>query len=133
MNAYLENMVLTANPIKQVILLYEKAILCLEEAMELMEVSSEDPEQVKRKYEALGRATEILVVLNSTLNMERGGEIAKNLREIYEALISDIVRITAKGDEPETLKKMVKILSDLKEGWEEAEKNIYGRPEATVT
>ncbi|MDW8066364.1 MAG: flagellar export chaperone FliS [Aquificaceae bacterium] len=133
MNAYLENMVLTANPIKQVILLYEKAILCLEEAMELMEVSSEDPEQVKRKYEALGRATEILVVLNSTLNMERGGEIAKNLREIYEALISDIVRITAKGDEPETLKKMVKILSNLKEGWEEAEKNIYGRPEATVT
>lgn len=133
MNAYLENMVLTANPIKQVILLYEKAILCLEEAMELMEVSSEDPEQVKRKYEALGRATEILVVLNSTLNMERGGEIAKNLREIYEALISDIVRITAKGDEPETLKKMVKILSNLKESWEEAEKNIYGRPEATVT
>ena len=33
----------------------------------------------------------------------------------------------------ETLKKVVKILSDIKESREEAEKNIYGRPKANVT
>lgn len=131
-NAYLENMVLTANPVMQVILLYEKAIACLEEAREIMEKASQDYESIKAKYEALGRATEILTVLKATLNMEQGGEIAKNLSEIYQALLNDLVRITVEGDEPETIKKMVKLLKDLKESWEEVERKIYGKPQATT-
>ncbi len=132
-NAYLENMVLTANPVRQVILLYEKAISCLDEAAELMERASADPEEIKRKYEAMGRATEILTVLNATLNMDQGGDIAKNLHEIYQALINDLIRITVEGDEPQTLRRMLKILADLKESWEEVEKRTYGRPEATAS
>lgn len=132
MNAYLENMVLTANPIRQVILLYEKAISCLEEAIECMEYPQEDLDILKRKYSAMGRAVEILTVLDATLNMEQGGEIAKNLHEVYQALSDDLVRITLQGDEPETLKKMVKILKDLKESWEEVERQIYGKPETAV-
>ncbi len=133
MNAYLENMVLTANPVRQVILLYEKAISCLDEAVELMEKASVETEDIKRKYEALGRATEILTVLDATLNMEQGGEIAKALREVYQALISDLIRITVEGDEPQTLRKMVRILTELKESWEDVEKKIYGRPETTAS
>ncbi|MCS6998428.1 MAG: flagellar export chaperone FliS [Aquificaceae bacterium] len=130
-NSYFENMVLTANPVRQVILLYEKAIFLLKEAIELMESSSaEDHEAIKRKYEAMGKVSDILIVLDTTLNMEEGGEIAKSLHEIYQALLSDLTRITVKGDEPQTLLKMVKILSELKESWEEVEKKVYGRPEA---
>lgn len=132
MNAYLENMVLTANPVRQVILLYEKAISCLDEAMEQMERGSTEPEDMKRKYEALGRATEILTVLDATLNMEQGGDIARSLHEVYQALINDLIRITVEGDEPQTLRKMIKILTELKESWEEVEKKLYGRPEATA-
>ncbi len=128
-NAYLENMVLTSNPVRQVILLYEKAIACLEEAVEVMEKNLQDHESIKVKYENLGRATEILTVLKAMLNMEEGGEIAKNLSEIYQALLNDLVRITAKGDEPETIKKMVKVLRGLKESWEEVERKVYGRPQ----
>ncbi|WPM32374.1 flagellar protein FliS [Hydrogenobacter sp. T-2] len=132
MNAYLENMVLTANPVRQVILLYEKAISCLDEAVELMEKGSVETEEIRRKYEAMGRATEILTVLDTTLNMDQGGEIAKTLREVYQALINDLIRITVEGDEPQTLRKVVRILTELKESWEEVEKKIYGRPEATA-
>ena len=64
--------------------------------------------------------------------MEQGGEIAKNLSEIYQALITDLVRITVEGDEPETIKKMVKVLKDLKESWEAVERNIYGKPQETT-
>lgn len=133
MNPYLENMVMTSNPIRQVILLYEKATFCLDEAIELMEKASMEAEDIKKKYEALGRATEILTVLDATLNMEQGGEIAKNLREIYQALISDLVRITVEGDDPQRLRKMVKILTELKESWEEVERNVYGKPQATAS
>ncbi|MEJ5338871.1 MAG: flagellar export chaperone FliS [Aquificaceae bacterium] len=131
-NAYLENMVLTANPVRQVILLYEKAISCLDEATELMERGSAGAEDMKRKYESMGRATEILTVLDATLNMEQGGDIARSLHEVYQALINDLVRITVEGDEPQTLRKMIKILTELKESWEEVEKKVYGRPEATA-
>ncbi|MFN4320317.1 MAG: flagellar export chaperone FliS [Aquificaceae bacterium] len=128
-NAYLENMVLTSNPVMQVILLYEKAIACLEEVREIMEKGIKDYEGVKAKYEALGRATDILTVLKATLNIEQGGEIAKNLSEIYQALLNDLVRITVEGkDEPETISKMVNVLKDLKESWEEVERKIYGKP-----
>lgn len=132
-NPYLENMVLTANPVMQVVLLYEKAISCLEQVVELMEMGSEEYEDIKTKYELLGRATEILTVLKATLNMEQGGDIAKNLSEIYEALISDLVRITVEGDEPQTIRRMVKILKDLKESWEEVGRKVYGKPETTTS
>lgn len=133
MNAYLENMVLTANPVRQIILLYEKAISCLNEAVELMEKASEEIEDIRKKYEAIGRATEILIVLDATLNMDLGGEIAKNLHEVYQALINDLIRITVEGDEAQTLRRMVKILTELKVSWEEVEEKIYGRPQATTT
>jgi len=131
-NAYLENMVLTANPVMQVILLYEKAIACLEEAREIMEKGLQDSDSIKSKYESLGRATEILTVLKATLNMEQGGEIAKNLSEIYQALLNDLVRITVEGDDPETIRKMVKVLKELKESWEAVERKIYGKPQETT-
>ncbi len=133
MNAYLENMVLTANPVRQIILLYEKAISCLNEAVELMEKASAEIEDIRKKYEAIGRATEILIVLDATLNMDLGGEIAKNLHEVYQALINDLIRITVEGDEAQTLRRMVKILTELKVSWEEVEEKIYGRPQATTT
>ena len=79
-NAYLENMVLTSNPVMQVILLYEKAITCLEEAIEIMEKGLLDHENVKAKYEALGRAADILTVLKATLNMELCGKDKKESR-----------------------------------------------------
>lgn len=131
-NAYLENMVSTANPVRLVILLYDKAISCLEESVEIMEKGSQDHEEIKAKYQALGKAIEILTVLKLTLNKEQGGEIAKNLEDIYEALLNDLTRITIEGDDPATIRKMVKILKDLREGWEEVERRIYGRPEAST-
>ncbi|MEJ7553587.1 MAG: flagellar export chaperone FliS, partial [Aquificaceae bacterium] len=81
----------------------------------------------------IGRATEILIVLDATLNMDLGGEIAKNLHEVYQALINDLIRITVEGDEAQTLRRMVKILTELKVSWEEVEEKIYGRPQATTT
>lgn len=131
-NVYLENMVNTANPIRLIILLYDKAISCLEEAYEIMEKGYEDYDNAKLKYQNLGKVMEILTVLRLTLNREKGGDIAKNLEDIYQALLDDLTRITLEGDDPETIKKMIKILKDLRESWEEVERKIYGRPEESA-
>jgi flagellar protein FliS len=123
-NPYLENMVANANPVRLVIMLYEKAINCLENALELRD--TEDFDMRKSKYEEMGRALEIISVLDAVLDMEKGGEIAKNLREIYRSLTEELTYQMLKEDK-ERLEKVIKILKNLKSAWEEVERIHYGK------
>ncbi len=123
-NPYLENMVANANPVRLIIMLYEKAINCLENALELRD--TEDFDMQKSKYEEMGRALEIISVLDATLDMEKGGEIAKNLREIYRSLMDELTHQMLKEDK-ERLEKVIKILRNLKSAWEEVERIHYGK------
>jgi flagellar protein FliS len=123
-NPYLENMVANANPVRLVIMLYEKAINCLENALELRD--TEDFDMQRSKYEEMGRALEIISVLDAVLDMEKGGEIAKNLREIYRSLTDELTYQMLKEDK-ERLEKVIKILKNLKSAWEEVERINYGK------
>jgi len=123
-NPYLENMVANANPVRLVIMLYEKAINCLENALEIGD--TEDFDMQRSKYEEMGRALEIISVLDATLDMEKGGEIAKNLREIYRSLMDELTYQMLKEDK-ERLEKVIKILKNLKSAWEEVERIHYGK------
>ena len=125
-NPYLENMVMNANPVRLVIMLYDKAISSLETALELMDSPSEDFDLKERKYQAMGKALEIINVLDATLNMEKGGEIAKNLREIYTALMDELTSQMFKED-PAKLERIINILKGLRESWEEVERINYGK------
>jgi flagellar protein FliS len=123
-NPYLENMVANANPVRLVIMLYEKAINCLENALEIGD--TEDFDMQRSKYEEMGRALEIISVLDAVLDMEKGGEIAKNLREIYRSLMDELTYQMLKEDK-ERLEKVIKILKNLKSAWEEVERIHYGK------
>lgn len=123
-NPYLENMVANANPVRLVIMLYEKAINCLENALELRD--TEDFDVQRSKYEEMGRALEIISVLDAVLDMEKGGEIAKNLREIYRSLMDELTYQMLKEDK-ERLEKVIKILKNLKSAWEDVERIHYGK------
>jgi flagellar protein FliS len=123
-NPYLENMVANANPVRLVIMLYEKAINCLENALEIG--NTEDFDMQKSKYEEMGRALEIISVLDAVLDMEKGGEIAKNLREIYRSLTDELTYQMLKEDK-QRLEKVIKILKNLKSAWEEVERIHYGK------
>ncbi len=127
---YLQNLVENANPIRLVIMLYDKAILCIDTAIEAIEKGLNDVENVKTKAENLTKAVDILIVLRSSLDTEKGKEISKNLDEIYEVLIDEIVRANMKNDTG-TLRKIRAILEDLRSAWEEAEKKVYQREEVT--
>jgi flagellar protein FliS len=123
-NPYLENMVANANPVRLVIMLYEKAINCLENALEIG--NTEDFDMQKSKYEEMGRALEIISVLDAVLDMEKGGEIAKNLREIYRSLTDELTYQMLKEDK-QRLERVIKILKNLKSAWEEVERIHYGK------
>lgn len=121
---YLQNVVENANPIRLLILLYDKAINCIDVAIEAINSGLEDLENVKTKAENLTRAMDILIVLKASLDMDKGKDIAKNLDEIYDVLIDELVRCNMKND-AETLAKIRETLDELRSAWEEAEKNVY--------
>jgi flagellar protein FliS len=123
-NPYLDNMVANANPVRLIIMLYEKAINCLENVIEIGD--TEDFDRQRSKYDDMGRALEIVSVLDASLDMEKGGEIAKNLREIYWSLMDELTYQMLKEDR-ERLERIIKILKDLKSSWEEVEKHHYGK------
>jgi len=111
-NAYLKMQVEMASPIEHVILLYEKVILLLKEID-----SSIINEDVQGKINAIIKADRIIRVLRDSLDMERGGEIAKNLNSLYEFILNSLVIVNARNDR-KLLSDLIFILENLKEGWE---------------
>ncbi|RLG12909.1 flagellar export chaperone FliS [Candidatus Pacearchaeota archaeon] len=118
---YLENQVLNASPIEHIIMLYNKAIACLNTSWMAIENGLDNPENLKKKVENITRATEILAYLQGILNLEKGGEIAKNFNEIYKILINELIKANIEND-PEIIAKSIEILKSLKKAWEDIKK-----------
>jgi len=124
--SYLENQVKNAHPLDHVIMLYGKALSCLRIAKKAIEDGLKDPENIKKKAENIGKATEIIAYLQGSLNMEKGGEIAKNLNEIYDILIDELVRANMENN-TEIIVKSIETLENLKKAWEDIRKTSDAR------
>jgi len=112
-DVYLKTDIETASPLKQVVMLYDKAIVCLKDAINNIQEGD-----IKSKINNINRATEIILALNSSLDMEQGKEIAKDLRDLYEFSYSKILEAHAKND-IKLLEDIIEILNTLRSAWEE--------------
>ncbi|KAF2958038.1 flagellar protein FliS [Thermotoga sp. Ku-13t] len=114
---YLENAVLTASPAKLIEMLYEKSVELLKEAREFIE-----KEYFLEANERIKRVQDILIELNASLDMEKGGQIAQSLRSLYLYMYRTLVEANIKKD----LKKLDEILGyfqELLEAWRAAMKS----------
>ncbi len=116
--AYIKTDVLTASPVKQIVLLYDRAIVALKQSID--DIKNGD---IKSKVNNIQKATDILLALDSALDMEKGGEIAQNLRDLYRFSHQQILVAHAKND-IKLLEDIIEILETLKSGWEELEQKI---------
>ena len=116
--AYLQNMVESASPVEHIVMLYNKAIACMEEAIELFDQQN-DLEKRKEFINNIDRVYDIVSFLKAFLDMEKGGEIAKNLNRIYTIILHTLVKPDKTKEE---LIKILEILKDLKEAWEDVKK-----------
>lgn len=111
-DAYMKNSVETATPLQQVILLYDRAIIALKAAKD--DIRHKD---IQSKVSNLTRVSDIIRALDSSLDFEKGGEIAHNLHLLYDFVLSQLPLVHARNDE-KLLEDLVDILQNLKEGWE---------------
>jgi flagellar protein FliS len=110
-SAYMTSDVTHADPVQVIVLLYEGAIYRVGQAAQ---------EMVKQNALASGialyRALSIIAELRNSLNMEAGGEIAKNLDRLYLYMHEELVRGHL-AKQPGPLEKVRMLLTDLNSSW----------------
>jgi len=117
---YLRKWIETASPVEIVIALYEKMESLLEDIIKLYETEG-DGRDTKKEIELANRVSEILYYLKGTLDMQKGGEIAKNLNQFYGVCIAQLSKAMAEKN-LELYKDLLKAIREMKDAWEEVKK-----------
>jgi flagellar protein FliS len=67
----------------------------------------------------IGRAYDIVMELNNTLDHKVGGDISKNLEQLYMYITELYTKANISGS-PEPLREALKLLETLYDGWQKA-------------
>jgi len=109
--AYQDVAVTTQNKGRLVVLLCEGAIKFMKQA--ILELEAKNPES-KGRY--ITKAQNIITELNAVLDMEAGGEIAQNLRKLYNFMNSHLSQANIKQD-PGMIRHVISLMEELNRGW----------------
>lgn len=74
--------------------------------------------EVITKCEAMGKAVRLIGHLNDCLDMERGGEIAQNLRNLYLYMLERLTVANASND-PQIVAEVAALVRKIKSGWDQ--------------
>jgi flagellar secretion chaperone FliS len=111
---YKKTSIESANKEKVLLLLYEGAIRFIKQAKEANETKN-----IALRGEMIGRAYDIVMELCSTLDFKIGGDISKNLEQLYIYVLEELTRANITGDSKH-FDNSLKILSILYDGWVQA-------------
>jgi flagellar secretion chaperone FliS len=116
--AYHHNAVATAAPEQLVVMLFDGALRFSRRAVAAYEAG-----QRPQATQAISRVTSIVNELNATLDLEAGGEIARNLRSIYGFVNRHLVEAVREAD-PNRVMQAAQLLAELREAFSEASKEV---------
>ena len=73
--------------------------------------------EVARKGEQVSKAIAVIGALNASLNLSLGGEIASNLRSLYDYSCARLAQANARNDDA-AFEEVVNIVRTIKDGWD---------------
>jgi flagellar protein FliS len=106
---------------KLVPVLYEHLIVNLKRAVR--QIRDND---IEGKAESLGRASDILHELLSSLDFEVEGGLAPRLASLYAFFIKEVMEVGREMD-PERLERLIGLISPLYQSWMEATELVLAR------
>ena len=115
---YKQNQVITASREKLLLMMYEGAIKFTK-----MAIKSAEEKNIPERCVNIGRAFDIVLELNNTLDHKIGGEIARNLEQLYMFITDQFTKANISGDVT-PLKNALKVLETLYDGWVQAVEKI---------
>lgn len=116
--AYQKNMYETASPHRLILLLYNAAITNIQRASKALDNASlEDANRYNLK------AQEIIYELMTCLNEDQGGQIARNLKQIYFYCANQLVQANIQKDKA-LLAEVEGHIDNLRKAWQEIGKDV---------
>jgi len=111
---YKTTSVQSASKEKILLMLYEGAIRFMKQALVAI-----DKKDIADRGLNIGRAFDIVMELNNTLNFEVGGDLAVRLEQLYMFVTDQLTQANIKNDK-EPLQHALKTMETLYSGWVEA-------------
>jgi len=110
-NAYKKASVNTLDQNKLIIMLYDGAIKNANFAVEYMKSG-----EIEKVHDSLIKTKNIVTELLATLNMDNGGEIAKNLKSLYSYMFSQLIEANMDKKSKPVL-TVIDLLKELRGAW----------------
>lgn len=109
-----------ASPARLVQIMFEQILSNLVIAQSCMErIRNNMPlPEVVAKGKSLGKAIRLINQLNNTLDMDRGREIADNLRALYVYMLARLTTANITND-PQIVGEVMGLLQKVKAGWDQ--------------
>lgn len=102
---------------RQVVMLYDGVLRNLKQAKEAMEKND-----VMTRFHKLVRAGDIIMGLQSSLDFESGGDVAKILYDFYSTMDARILS-TLNTNNPELIEQTIAEFREMRDVWETIDKN----------
>ena len=119
---YQNTQVLTADRVGLIIMLYDGILRF--NRLALKAIADND---ISARGESINRSLEIIGELANSLNMEEGGEIAKNLSRLYDFCASALTEANLKSDS-KAIESVNRVVLEIKSGWEAVANERQKRP-----
>lgn len=113
-DAYRRTEAQSASPLQLIVMLYDGALRFLSEAR-----AAQLTGDTRKRNEALKRVSAIVAECHSSLDMERGGAVAKELDRLYSYISGRLLDITVKRDAT-AIEEVHKLMTTLRSAWAEA-------------
>ncbi|WP_062262638.1 flagellar export chaperone FliS [Endozoicomonas arenosclerae] len=101
-----------ATPQRMVQLLFSALMKDLHQARGFME-----RKQRSEKAQCIDKALDIIITLNSSIDMQAGGEMSANLRALYQYSMQGLIQANAQ-DDSDKLEEVIRLMGDIKSAWD---------------
>jgi flagellar protein FliS len=108
---YKQTSIQSASREKLLLMMYEGAIKFTKLA-----IKAAEEKKVAERCENIGRAFDIVLELNNTLDHKIGGQVSATLEQLYMFITDQYTKSNVTGD-PTPLRDALKVLENLYEGW----------------
>jgi flagellar protein FliS len=105
-----------ATSLRLVVLLYEQIIQDLRQASLAI-----DQNNIELRTKRINHALDVICLLQATLNLERGGQVAQNLVRFYDTIRANLCEAQFQASK-EILARQVTDLLSVREAWEQVER-----------
>ena len=131
-NAYQKTNINTASQGRLVVLLYEGAVKHLNAALGMFETDGTiKPKNIEAFANHIQKAQAIIAELQVSLDMDKGGDIARNLMSLYLFFNEELVSANINHDKNK-LEFVLKMMKELADSWRQIANSVANAPASSM-